>query len=62
MAGRGPTCCPRPTARSRFGQIFAMQPFANNVVTKSYTGAEIKAVLEQQFDSGLNTRGAAPTC
>ncbi len=39
----------------RFGQIFAMQPFANNVVTKSYTGAEIKAVLEQQFASGLNT-------
>ena len=38
-----------------FGQIFAMQPFANNVVTKSYTGAELKAVLEQQFASGLNT-------
>jgi len=38
-----------------FGQIFAMQPFANNVVTKSYTGAEIKAVLEQQFDSGRNS-------
>ena len=32
-----------------------MQPFANNVVTKSYTGAEIKAVLEQQFASGRNT-------
>ncbi|MFL6750985.1 MAG: bifunctional metallophosphatase/5'-nucleotidase, partial [Sphingomicrobium sp.] len=38
-----------------FGQIFAMQPFANNVVTKGYTGAEIKAVLEQQFASGTNT-------
>jgi 5'-nucleotidase len=38
-----------------FGQIFAMQPFANNIVTKSYTGAEIKAVLEQQFASGHNT-------
>ena len=38
-----------------FGQIFAMQPFANNVVTKSYTGAEIKAVLEQQFASGTNS-------
>jgi 5'-nucleotidase len=38
-----------------FGQIFAMQPFANNIVTKSYTGADIKAVLEQQFASGLNT-------
>ncbi|HET9398119.1 MAG TPA: bifunctional metallophosphatase/5'-nucleotidase [Sphingomicrobium sp.] len=39
----------------RFGQIFAMQPFANKVVTKSYTGAEIEAVLEQQFASGLNS-------
>lgn len=38
-----------------FGQIFAMQPFANNVVTKAYTGAEIKAVLEQQFASGTNS-------
>ena len=38
-----------------FGQIFAMQPFANNVVTKSYTGAQIKAVLEQQFASGTNS-------
>ncbi len=38
-----------------FGQIFAMQPFANNVVSRAYTGAEIKAVLEQQFASGLNT-------
>ena len=38
-----------------FGKIFAMQPFANNVVTKSYTGAELKAVLEQQFASGTNS-------
>ena len=38
-----------------FGQIFAMQPFANNIVTKSYTGAEIKTVLEQQFASGRNS-------
>lgn len=46
---------PEADGTVRFGQIFAMQPFANNVVTKSYTGAEIKAVLEQQFDSGRNT-------
>ena len=46
---------PEADGTVRFGQIFAMQPFANNVVTKTYTGAEIKAVLEQQFDSGLNT-------
>ncbi|MEO7815387.1 MAG: bifunctional metallophosphatase/5'-nucleotidase, partial [Sphingomicrobium sp.] len=39
----------------RFGQIFAMQPFANSIVTRTYTGAQLKAVLEQQFDSGRNT-------
>ena len=38
-----------------YGQIFAMQPFANNLVTITLTGADIKALLEQQFDSGLNT-------
>ncbi len=46
---------PEADGTVRFGQIFAMQPFANNVVTKSYTGAEIKAVLEQQFSSGTNS-------
>jgi 5'-nucleotidase len=38
-----------------YGQIFAMQPFANNLVTITLTGADIKALLEQQFDSGLNS-------
>lgn len=46
---------PEADGKVRFGQIFAMQPFANNVVTKSYTGAEVRAVLEQMFGSGLNT-------
>jgi 5'-nucleotidase len=26
-----------------------MQPFGNNLVTKSYSGAQLKAALEQQF-------------
>ena len=46
---------PEADGTVRFGQIFAMQPFANNVVTKSYTGAELKSLLEQIFDSGTNT-------
>ena len=46
---------PEADGTVRFGQIFALQPFANNLVTKSYTGAQVKAVLEQQFDSGQNT-------
>ena len=46
---------PEADGTVRFGQIFAMQPFANSVVTKSFTGTELKALLEQQFDSGRNT-------
>lgn len=46
---------PEADGTVRFGQIFAMQPFANNIVTKSYTGSQVKAVLEQQFASGTNS-------
>lgn len=38
-----------------FGQLFAMQPFGNNLVVKTLTGAQLKALLEQQFGSGTNT-------
>ena len=40
---------PKPDGSVTFGQIFQMQPFGNNLVTKSYTGAQLKAALEQQF-------------
>ncbi|WP_230462893.1 ExeM/NucH family extracellular endonuclease [Micromonospora sp. CP22] len=32
-----------------YSEAFAVQPFANDVVTKTYTGAEIKQTLEQQW-------------
>ena len=35
-----------------FGQIFAVQPFGNDLVVMTLTGAQLKALLEQQFDSG----------
>ena len=38
-----------------FGQIFAAQPFGNQLVVRSFTGRQIRALLEQQFDSGTNT-------
>lgn len=38
-----------------YGQLFAMQPFGNNLVVKTLTGAQLKALLEQQFASGTNT-------
>jgi 5'-nucleotidase len=39
----------------RYGQLFSSQPFGNTIEVRSYTGAQLRAVLEQQFDSGTNT-------
>jgi 5'-nucleotidase len=38
-----------------FGQLFAVQPFGNNLVVITMTGRQLRAVLEQQFASGPNT-------
>ena len=38
------------------GEANAVQPFANAVVTKTYTGAEIKAALEQQWQPAGSER------
>jgi 5'-nucleotidase len=32
-----------------YSEAFSVQPFSNDVVTKTYTGAQIKEVLEQQW-------------
>ncbi len=34
-----------------FGDIYAVQPFNNTLVTQSFSGAELKAILEQGFDA-----------
>lgn len=33
-----------------YGDIYAVQPFGNTLVTKTFTGAQLFALLEQQFD------------
>lgn len=38
-----------------YGQIFAAQPFGNSIVVKTFTGAQLRRLLEQQFASGWNT-------
>ena len=38
----------------RYGQLFAVQPFGNNLVVKTFTGAQIRALLEQQLESPIN--------
>jgi 5'-nucleotidase len=40
-----------PGGQVTYGQAFAVQPFGNNLVTMTLTGAQIKALLEQQFDN-----------
>lgn len=34
-----------------YGESFTVQPFGNNLVTMTYTGAQLDAILEQQFDN-----------
>jgi len=37
-----------------FGQIYAVQPFGNVLMVRSFTGRQLKDVLEQQWASGSN--------
>lgn len=46
---------PGPDGSVSYGQVFAVQPFANSLVVKSFTGKQLRALLEQQFDSGSNS-------
>ncbi|MFN2099045.1 bifunctional metallophosphatase/5'-nucleotidase [Altererythrobacter sp. MF3-039] len=41
---------PRPSGEVSYGDIFTVQPFGNTLVTRSYSGAQLLALLEQQFD------------
>jgi 5'-nucleotidase len=34
-----------------YGELFAVQPFSNTLTVKTCTGAQIQALLEQQFDN-----------
>lgn len=52
---------PGPDGTITFGQLYAVQPFNNTVVTQSMTGAEIKAVLEQGFDNVEPVQVLAPS-
>ena len=38
-----------------YGEAFAVQPFGNSLVTMTLTGAQIEALLEQQFRAAGNT-------
>ena len=36
-----------------FGESFSVQPFGNSLVVQTCTGAQIKTILEQQFDNPI---------
>jgi 5'-nucleotidase len=40
---------PQGNGTVTYGQVFAVQPFGNNLVVKTMTGGQLKALLEQQF-------------
>ena len=44
-----------------YGQIFALQPFGNNLVVKTLSGAQLKALLEQQFEVEAGAATATAT-
>ena len=46
---------PRPDGTVTFGQLYSVQPFGNVLQVKGMTGAQLRTLLEQQFDSGTNT-------
>ena len=51
---------PGPDGNIRYGQIFEMQPFGNNLVVMSLTGDQIRRMLEQQFAAESYAAGARP--
>lgn len=46
---------PRTDGGVTFGQLYAVQPFGNVLQVKGLTGVQLRALLEQQFNSGSNT-------
>ena len=44
-----------------FGDIYAVQPFGNTLITQTMTGAELKAMLEQGFDANGPVQALTPS-
>lgn len=42
-------CQSTPPCAATYGQAFTMQPFGNALVTMTFTGKQLKALLEEQF-------------
>ena len=53
---------PRAGGTVTYGQIFALEPFGNTLVVRTLTGAQLKSLLEHQFDAqGLRPSVLVPS-
>ena len=52
---------PGPAGAVKYGDIYAVQPFGNTLITQSLTGAELTAVLEQGFDGNGPVQALIPS-
>lgn len=55
------TLAPAADGTLTFGQLYAVQPFTNGLVTQSLTGAELKAVLEEGLDENQPKQQLSPS-
>lgn len=52
---------PLPDGKVTFGSVFQAQPFSNQLVVKSFTGKQIRDLLEQQFNDPNWVRVLSPS-
>jgi 5'-nucleotidase len=52
---------PRADGSVTYGQIFALEPFGNTLVVRTLSGAQLKALLEQQFEDHDGRAGPRPS-
>lgn len=52
---------PGPNGEVTFGQVYAVLPFNNNLVTMTLTGAQLRAVIEEGLDDAGPQQALAPS-
>ena len=52
---------PQADGTITYGDIYTVQPFGNTLITKSFTGAQLLALLEQQFDDEAPVQTFSPS-
>jgi 5'-nucleotidase len=52
---------PQADGKVSFGSVFAAQPFGNTLVVKSFTGKQLRELLEQQFSDPNYVRILSPS-